>query len=242
MASSYYPKIAGGESLGLYLDAGNTLSYPGSGTTWLNLVNKADLNGNNVVGTLTGSPTFSYSNVGSIVLNGSSQYIDCGNTNLNIASGTTSVTLSCWAKFSKFGNPDGLISRVGSTLPYGGWQLNIDGSGNPDMAANISGTWRVYSGLGGTLRAMTLSTWYNIVGSYDGSNFRIYLNGSLVGAAAQSGTISYAASMSNLLIGKNGGGASYFGGNIAIAMVHNKTLSSSEVLQNFNAHRGRFGV
>ena len=48
-----------------YLDAANTRSYPGSGTTW------TDLSGNGNTGTLTNGPTYSSANGGQIVFDGS---------------------------------------------------------------------------------------------------------------------------------------------------------------------------
>ena len=57
--------------LQLYLDAGNASSYPGSGTTW------TDLSGNSRDGTLTNGPTYSGTNGGSIVFDGSNDYVQC---------------------------------------------------------------------------------------------------------------------------------------------------------------------
>ena len=72
MAFSYSPKIVT-DGLVLYLDAANNRSYPGSGTTWTDL----SRGGNN--GTLTNGPTFNGANGGSIVFDGTNDFIDCGN-------------------------------------------------------------------------------------------------------------------------------------------------------------------
>ena len=66
--------IAGGpdiveNGLVLHLDAADSNSYPGSGTVW------TDLSGNGYNGTLTNGPTFSSSNRGGIVLDGTNDYI-----------------------------------------------------------------------------------------------------------------------------------------------------------------------
>ena len=72
--------------LTLCLDAGNTKSYPGSGTTW------TDLSGKGNTGTLVNTPTYSGVNGGTLSFNGSSQYVNCGNaTNLQITVGTISA-------------------------------------------------------------------------------------------------------------------------------------------------------
>ena len=72
MAFNYSPNIIT-DGLVLYLDAANTKSYPGSGTTWRDL-SKSQLNG-----TLTNGPTFNSSNGGSIVFDGVDDYVNLGN-------------------------------------------------------------------------------------------------------------------------------------------------------------------
>jgi hypothetical protein len=73
----------------LYLDAGNTNSYPGTGTSW------RDISGNSNNGTLTNGPTFNSANLGSIVLDGTDDYVNCGNnSSINITG--TGLTLSAW--------------------------------------------------------------------------------------------------------------------------------------------------
>ena len=68
MALAHSPRIVR-DSLALYLDAANTKSYPGSGTTW------KDICGKNNDGTLTNGPTFSSDNLGCIVLDGTNDYV-----------------------------------------------------------------------------------------------------------------------------------------------------------------------
>ena len=57
----------------LALDAANTKSYPGSGTTW------TDLSGRGNTGTLTNGPTYSSANGGSIVFDGTNDYVVVNN-------------------------------------------------------------------------------------------------------------------------------------------------------------------
>jgi hypothetical protein len=63
--------IVESSALQLYLDAGNASSYPGSGTAW------TDLSGNSRNGTLTNGPTYSSDNGGSIVFDGSNDFVQC---------------------------------------------------------------------------------------------------------------------------------------------------------------------
>jgi hypothetical protein len=84
----------------LNLDAGNTASYPGTGTTW------TDLSGNGYNGTLTNGPTYSSSNGGTIVFDGTNDVASFGNI-LNI--GLSSWTMSCWVKFNYVSGIAGII-------------------------------------------------------------------------------------------------------------------------------------
>ena len=84
---AYSPKIIT-NGLVLYLDAGNSLSYPGSGTIW------TDLSRSQVSGSLLNGPTYNSANNGSIVFDGSNDYVDCGNnSSLNAPD---EITLSAW--------------------------------------------------------------------------------------------------------------------------------------------------
>ena len=69
MSINYNPRIVT-DGLVLLLDAGNTKSYPGTGTTWTDI----SRNGNN--GTLTNGPTFDSANGGSLVFDGVDDYVN----------------------------------------------------------------------------------------------------------------------------------------------------------------------
>ena len=126
IAKSNIASIAGSTVVGgiitdglvLYVDAGNTDSYPGSGTTW------TDISTNSNNGTLTNGPTFDSGDGGSIVFDGTDDYVDFGNI-LNIGTGDASFT--GWAKrtggdgeqewiFSKAYAGDQVLGDIGLTL------------------------------------------------------------------------------------------------------------------------------
>jgi hypothetical protein len=232
MAFQFSPKIVT-DGLVLYLDAGNTKSYPGTGVTW------SGLSKSNNNGTLILSPTFDSSNGGSIVFNGSNQYIDCGNTNLGINAGSTQITLETWVYPTSFISFRGLISRVGGTSPFGGWMIYMTSSSKFGFAVNISGVWTT---MDGPLSPLSTNNWYHVCGTYNGTTMNLYINGLLASTTNSSGTIQYTGSLSNLGIGYNGAGSSFFPGRIAIAKIYSKSLSSQEVLQNYNATKSRFGL
>jgi hypothetical protein len=110
--------------------------------------------------------------------------------------------------------------------------------------------WRQYftSGQGLTNLSTTTSSyittgvWYQVVGTFTAGSRKLYINGSLVNSDTQSGTIN--TGQAGIGLGSFGGGNTgyQFNGDLAIVKAYNVELSASQVLQNFNALRGRFGI
>ena len=86
--------------------------------------------------------------------------------------------------------------------------------------------------------AIVANTWYHVVGTYDGTTARIYLNGE----AVASGSRTAGSNSVPFRIGASPRGANYNNGDIARAFIYSRALSASEIKQNFNALRGRFGI
>jgi hypothetical protein len=84
-------------------------------------------------------------------------------------------------------------------------------------------------------------SWYNIAMAWDSSSMYGYFNGILIGSASYSGG---SGTPSNFTIGgyRAPAGTQAFSGSIASTYIYNRTLSSSEILQNFNAQKSRFGL
>ena len=102
MSLNHSPKIVT-DGLVLCLDAASRKSYPGSGTTWF------DRSGNGNNGTLTNGPTFSSDNGGSIVFDGTNDYVNCGTTLGNF--GTSNFTINFFFKTSTSLHPRTFISK-----------------------------------------------------------------------------------------------------------------------------------
>ena len=83
----------------LFLDAGNTSSYPGSGTTW------TDLSGNGNNGTLTNGPTYTSSNGGAIVFDGINDFVNSGSS----ISLPGDISVFAWVYASSFNTDWNLI-------------------------------------------------------------------------------------------------------------------------------------
>jgi len=88
-----------------------------------------------------------------------------------------------------------------------------------------------------------LNKWYHVVGTSQGTNNHIlYLNGVQVQTSSTSVSVSPTSDSARYTVGSNNGIANFHNGYIANVKLYNRALSAEEVLQNFNAHRGRFGI
>ena len=211
----------------LNLDAGNTLSYPGTGTLW------TDLSGNGNNGTLVNSPSFDSANGGSIVFDGTNQYVNCGNaSNLQITVGT----ISAWVKTTTPGS-----SYRGIIVKGFAWGLFVkDG-------ILITYDWGMPANMGTRTTGINISdgTWKNVVMTFTetigtpSNNVIIYLNGNPVLTT----TVKHSSNSNNVQLGSNTTGINQFlNGNISQALIYNRALSSTEVIQNFNETKGRYGL
>lgn len=204
----------------LNLNAADTLSYPGSGTTW------TDISGNGWNGTLTNGPTFNSGNGGSISFDGTDDKVS---TSFK-PSGYRSYFI--WVKYNIItGLPNG-YSLTGTQEPNA---YNYIGISN-------GGYFYYYFGTNGEqINSSTLSAniWYyqGLTLSSDGYA-RAYLNGSLVSTISSGVGTTATNEFSVGCINNN-----YFvNGYIASVTQYNRSLSSTEILQNYNATKSRFGL
>jgi len=238
MSTKYSPKIIT-NGLVLSLDAANNKSYPRSGTTW------TDLSGNNNNGTLTNGPTFSSVNGGSIVFDGADDQIDCGNdSSLNIS---TNLTLGIWVKFNSLSSAPNLIAKQwcsGNQFSYS-WAVLSDGRiyygfDSDGQCSSITGEYT------STNIVCTTGIWYCLNIVHTSTSINLYSNGiSIPGILAGSyGTIYTSTVPVRLGVYRNlsGAFASYLSGNISNTSIYNRALSATEVLQNYNATKSRFGL
>lgn len=229
MSLSHSPKIVT-SGLVLYLDAANSRSYPGSGITW------TDLSGNNSNATLTGT-TFNSGNGGYILFNGTTDYASItDSTSLNISSNITIQSVFYLNSYSIWA---GLIGRNSDTKAVYGLNLSPTTQRLRFNYNNIN-PWT-----NNVESTSTISTgqWIFGAATYDGTNVKIYLNGVLDKTQNIGSIIFDTASGFTIDIGyDNPGGNEYLDGRIAQTAIYNRALSDSEILQNFNAFRGRYSV
>jgi len=229
MGLAHSPRIVT-NGLVLCLDAGNTKSYPGSGTTWTDI----SRNGNN--GTLTNGPTFSSENKGAIAFDGTNDYCVAGDT----SSVSLYYTISIWFKIT---GPPSTNDGFGGTLFV---QSTSRSPGIFISASYTSQNITLSHALNQNLTTATDTTLNNnvcnVVGSYNGSKQRIHINGIL--STERNWTSNPVLSSPSTQIGRWGDSAfpRYVQGNIYAVGLYNRELSEAEIQQNFNALRGRFGI
>ena len=217
MGLAHSPRIAT-DGLILALDAGNTKSYPGSGSTWTDTVG-----GNS--GTLTNGPTFSSDDGGSIVFDGTNDLI----SGISLPS-ISKVTVEWWGTSDY---PDANYAVPVISTSSSAW---TDGFGFYQKDGNV--IWFVNHFNDNKVQSAATSFGFtHWVGTYDLSNIKLYRNGSLIGTTAYTTAINQ--STTNLDIASQS--TSYhWDGKISNVKVYNKALTESEVLQNYNAFKGRY--
>jgi hypothetical protein len=224
---SILPNLSSGvvtSGLQLYLDAGNASSYPGSGTTWTDLT----VNGRN--GTLTGGPTYSSDNGGSIVFDGINDLVQC--------TGSLTVTAATFVTW---------IRRNGNQNQYDGilFSRSTNTTGMDFQVSNQIGyTWNDAGNTYGWQSGLVVPnlTWCMIAVSVTSTAATAYLC-QTSGITTATNTVSHASSLINdIKIGQDEFSTRYFTGNIATAMIYNIALTAEQISQNFQADRTRFGV
>jgi hypothetical protein len=229
MATLYSPKIVT-DGLVLALDAANGESYPGSGTAW------ADLSGNGNNGTLTNGPTFNSGNLGSIGFDGVNDTVNMGIGNTFFP--LPQFTINVW--FRSFGTVD----TTGTTPSlYGftyGIRCGVGSSGlsfSVDNGSNLSTTSTT-----GNIPFRN-GDWYNCTMTHTGTVNSMYINGQFNVSVNRtwSGTSRWPTNGWNL--GRdNNDNFYFFFGQISHCQIYNRALSAAEILQNYNATKGRFGL
>lgn len=213
------------------LDAGDPISYPGSGTVWYDLTG----NGNNV--NLTNGPSFVPVTNGGYFSNDVDSYFT-GSGTATIPTGNSPYTMLVWARQTSgngWGNNSGLIS-------IGGY-YTISQSNALRTLNNAVGNFHHYwwgndLSLQSNAAGVALDTWFMVAASFDGTTRRIWVNGvsrasdTPTGHNVTSTTIQISKTVAN----------EYQIGDIAVARIYNRALTSDEMLATFNTEKSRFGL
>lgn len=229
------PTVTGSNTVwGFMVNRGSTVlpyvSNSGkSSDTWY------DLSGNNNNGS-NSNITFSADNSGYFSFNDTSSVSTIPNSpSLNP---TTGLTIDSWVWFNA--NSQDFIFEKGNVNT----QYSLFSHGDDVVFRTFHVGDASYDSLDISKTALGVSnnTWHHIVGTWDGSTKKLYIDGIEKGSGAKSGEI--VTTTPGASVGRFGGTTAgyYFGGRISNVKIYNKGLSAQEIKQNFEAHSGRYGL
>lgn len=252
MALHHSPRIVT-SGLVLALDAADRNSYPGSGTTW------SDLSGNGNNGTLTNGPTFNSGNNGSIVFDGVDDYINnIGSLNtFSFIQNTGIFSINFWFKINTLNTRNTILGTTGTQSEKGFFicfdYLSSFYGFNNLRIISIRGQdgKQVFNGATND-NIITDNNWHN--GCYTNNNTltgQWYVDGIAVTTTsrynpadigAPDGIKSTGDSTRTLNVGRFNFSSTLIPlkGNIAQTLIYNRALTSTEILQNYNATKTRF--
>jgi len=221
MSYSNGPRIVN-DGLVLYLDAGNSKSYPGAGSAW------TDLSGRNNNGTIENSPTYNIANKGAFTFNGTTQRVNCGNSSgLQITSGSIAAWFNADSNNSNF---RGIIAKQNA------WGLFVANNVLVTYDWGAPATRSTNITVGNNAWNYTVMTFTETTGT-PSNNAIIYLNGNPVLTT----TIKHSNHSVAVYVGEANANQ-YFSGKISNASIYNRVLSPTEIVQNYNATKGRFNL
>ena len=233
------PAVPVTTNLVLYYDPSNSSSYPGTGT----IIN--DLSGNGLNGSMSGitftSPYFTY--------NGTSSQVRVAD-NVLLEPGSGNWTMEVWVNQSVLGN-DVVLGKFDNGGQAADVSYSIRTTNTTYYAQLGSG-----SGSGGgptgtlyvdsSLHIGIIGTWYQIVYVFtngETKTLETFVNGVSIGTVNHN-LASILNTSNPLYIGSYNGGefSQWFDGRIGITRLYNAALTSSQVLQNYNADKAKYGL
>jgi hypothetical protein len=219
MGLSHSPSIVM-NGLVSHVDAGNGRCYPGSGLGATGLVGSVGC-------TLNGGVGFSSGNLGNFIFDGSNDYLDFGNSSsVQLFNGT----ISAWVKTSAPGG--GFRGIMAKQNAYGLFYSD---------SVLVAYDWGAGGGTRSTGINIADGAWKNVVMTFQSAvsnGTRIYINGSL----ALTTTMTWLNDTQSLYGGAEVSANQYAACSGSIFSLYNRPLSASEVLQNYNASKRRFGL
>lgn len=236
MAFNYSPKVVT-DGLVMYLDAGNNRSYASGSTSWLDL-SRGENNG-----TLTNGPTFNSANGGSIVFDGVDDFVS---TNKQFFTGTDNFTITTWLKSNGTQNQYSVPISQGHYPVIAnqntGFAFQFGFPSLTDMTFILGDGTTTWRSVSFSYTPNTDTTWTFLSVTKNSNTFITYKNGIFVASGTH--TISYGTY--NFTIGKDSynidSNSRSWIGRIASTQIYNRALSAQEILQNYNALKGRFNL
>ena len=230
--NSHYGPRTITDGLVLCLDAGNTKSYPGTGTTW------TDLSGLGNTGTLVNGVGYNSSNLGSLSFDGVNDSTSVAGTIPII--GTGDFAIECWIYLPNV-TPTacwrGLITIGNGFQTAGGITLYAPRYTSPENTV-VAILNTVNPTIGGTSNVNN-SIWHHVVLTRVSGTLQIYVDTTLEASQSNTANITQTA----VTIGRDiNCGNTFYQGNIASTKIYNRALSATEIQQNYLATKSRYGL
>lgn len=223
-------------NLVLDLDASNTASYPGSGTTWTDTVGSKVFT---LAGTI-GAPTYSSSNGGYINFNASAGQYGFATS---FASVLTQYTVEVWHLFNGTSTGAAPVLFGEGRASYSNFMVGTTGGRTAPLKIQggfWNGAWQQGTTDPGDYY-QPANGWHQFVNTYDGAQIKFYADN----------TLRITKTPSNFTISKSGLGLNimrrqdafnYWGGGVSIIRVYDTALSAADITQNWDANRSRYGL
>jgi len=212
------------------MDAANRASYPKTGTLATDTITST------ISGSLESGATFETNDNGIFSFDGVDDNISVTTTNL---SDTTELTVNCWVKTSDISTDGGSYRAYFATGPWSGkWKLSVNTS-NGKIDIWSGGASKLLSGT-----ALPTGEFVNVTYTYGNNTGILYFNGS----ASNSATYTLTHFLGKIYLGAGGYSSAnltttgMWNGSIGSTQIYNRALSANEVLHNYNALKGRFGL
>ena len=227
------------DGLIFYVDPTNTNTYSGVGTTAYNLIPGGINNFS-----LNNGLSYDLDKSGSFYFDGSNDYVGLGSTTIF---NSTAFTVSFWIKPTTYSGTycsgavsNGQYTLFGTTSSYQGYSSTFSGAIQFGSSNNCIATVNQSN--------FSINKWYHYVAVYDSAGtgnstkFKIYIDGVIKSLTfdATMPSSPYAAGQEARIGWGPGGAYPYYNGNIGLVQIHRRALSSTEILQNYNATKARF--
>ena len=215
----------------LYLDAGNSLSYPGTGTTWTDIVSGRTFN-------LINGPGYDPNDGGKIYFYApGGQYAECSSSLPNLNTWSVGV----WHYYTG-NNSSGSPCIVTEVYPGNTYKINYVIGNTSDSSPWLqtgffnSGWWSTPTGV----FQLTPNNWYYIVGTYDGTDVKLYVNNTLIDSGPH---VDLAiSSQGGIRLMRRWDVTQYWDGYLSTVGIYDRALDSNQISSIWNTTKSRYGL
>ena len=225
-----------------YIDAGDSASYPGSGTAINNIAGTAP-----GAATVANGATFTSAGTGSyFTFNGTNQVVYTANMLSLFTSPTNkNLTIETWVRTSTDNGV--IISEQGNSPINSGWHTSEQEIVSGNLRVRV---WAIPTPPNLLVGAVARNQWQQYVMTYDNATttLRGYINGSTTTSASVTRAVPWENGHPELYYvlmvadSTNMGDGGYLAGDWAVCKIYNRALSQAEIQQNFNSIKGRYGL